>query len=350
MLVPTSPSLSIDEGALSRYLSAFLPGFAGDVTLQQFDGGMSNPTYLITTQETRYVMRKKPPGKLLPSAHQIEREYRVQDALRDSAVPTAKMLHLCEDADVIGTPFYVMEYVAGRIIDEPVLHGFSPAERAAVYDSWNSVLAAVHQTDWTGLNLSSFGRHENYLSRQIDRWSKQYEASKTHDIEAMAHLASWLPANMPPHQPTALIHGDCKIANVVLHPTEPRIIAVLDWELSTLGDPLADLAHSCKPWLLAIDRVGIDSRYVGEQGIPHLTTFLGDYCRRTGRQPFDDVWPFYMAFALFRSAAILQGVYSRAMQGNVASRGGMDIGAQATYVADLGWRVANDGCNALLGE
>lgn len=336
----SAPVPDIDEKSLWAYLAGRVPGFREPAELKRFSGGMSNPTYLIVTPDGRYVMRKKPAGALLHTAHQVEREYRVIHSLRDSGVPAPEAFHLCEDPDVIGSTFYVMECVDGVVVHNPTLPDFNPDERTKIYDSWNDAIARVHRIDWRAAGLESFGRHENYLPRQIERWSKQFTASKTHDIPSFDCLREWLLAHLPNQEPVRLIHGDCSMANCIIDPATSRIAALLDWELSTLGDPLADLAHSCKPWCLEPSERGFSGHDPASTGIPALADFLDAYCVRTGRASIRQQWPFYMAFALFRSAAILQGVYSRALQGNAASAGAREIGAQAMAVADRGWAIA----------
>jgi aminoglycoside phosphotransferase (APT) family kinase protein len=334
-----------DEARLAAYLGAHLPGFAGAMTIRQFQGGQSNPTFLVEAGGGRWVLRKKPPGKLLPSAHMVEREYRVIRALADTgvAVPPARLL--CEDADVIGTPFFVMDYVAGRVFVAPALSGLAPGERAAIYDSMGDTLAKLHAVDWRAVGLADFGRPGNYVARQIARWSKQYEASKTGDIPAMDRLMDWLPRHIPPRDETTLTHGDFRLGNLIFHPSEARVVAVLDWELSTLGHPLSDLAYNCMTYHLPADLPtvrGFGTADLARLGIPDERAYIAAYARRTGRDPGAD-WPFFMAFSLFRYAAIVQGVYARALQGNASSASAGQLGRTAPRLAEIGWALAEHG-------
>ncbi len=329
----------IDPRALERYLARHLAGFRGPLRVRQFEGGQSNPTYLVEDGGRRYVLRRKPPGKLLPSAHAVEREYRVIRALADSGVPVPGALALCEEPGVLGTPFFVMEYVPGRVFREPHLAGVSPAFRRAVFEDMARVLAALHTVDYEAVGLGTFGRPGNYFQRQIDRWSGIYRASQTVRIEAMERLLEWLPANIPPDDTTTIVHGDYRLGNMIVHPTEPRIVAVLDWELSTLGHPLADLAYTCLPYHTPHEQLdgylGLD---VASAGYPTEAALLDDYCRRTGRDGIDG-WPFYVAFALFRLAAISQGIAGRVRDGTAAGADAERRGALAPLRAELAWEM-----------
>lgn len=339
-LVPVRAAHRIDEARLAAYLADHLPGFVAPFTLLQFEGGQSNPTYrLEDAGGTRYVLRKKPPGKLLPSAHQVEREYRAIAALDGTQVPVPGARLLCEDADVIGTAFYVMDYLPGRVFDDPSLPGLEPGTRAAVYDDMNRVLAALHQVDWKVRGLEGFGRPTDYIRRQVARWSKQYQASKTHDIPAMDRLIEWLPAHVPADDGVSVAHGDFRLGNLIFDADEPRVIAVLDWELATLGHPLADLAYNAMPYHLPAGVPGfpgIAGLDLAALGIPSQADYLAAYCRRTGRDGVPD-WPYYMAFAMFRLTAILQGIHARARQGNANSSRAEKLGAMAGTLADLAW-------------
>jgi aminoglycoside phosphotransferase (APT) family kinase protein len=340
-LVSVREAHRFDEGRLATYLAANLPGFSGDMTLRQFQGGQSNPTFLVEANERRWVLRKKPPGKLLPSAHMVEREYRVIRALADTDVPVAPAPLLCEDPAIIGTPFYVMEFVDGRVFTDPALPGMKPQERAAIYDAMNDTLAGLHKVDWKAVGLGDFGRPDNYVARQIARWSKQYEASKTGDIPEMDRLIAWLPQNVPPRDETTLAHGDFRLGNMIFHPAEPRVVAVLDWELSTLGHPLSDLAYNCMLYHLPADLPtvrGFGDVDLGMLGIPDEHAYVDAYVRRTSRDPGAD-WPFFLAFSFFRYAAIVQGVYARALQGNASSATGEQLGRTAPRLAAIGWRL-----------
>jgi aminoglycoside phosphotransferase (APT) family kinase protein len=332
-----------DEAALESYLRAKVEGFAGPLRVFQFAGGQSNPTFVLDTPLRRYVMRKKPPGTLLPSAHAVEREYRVITALAKTSVPVARTFTLCEDPSVIGTPFYVMEYVEGRVLRDPTLPEMTPLERSAVYDTMNDVLSRLHRIDPAAVGLQDFGKPGNYFARQIARWTKQYEMSRTDDIPTMTKLLAWLPAHVPPGEETRLVHGDYRLENMIFHPTEPRILAVLDWELSTLGDPLADLAYNCILYHTAgATTGGLADVDFAATGIPCEADYLADYCRRTGR-PKIGAWNFYLAFSLFRLAAIAQGILGRALQGNASSETARQVGAQARFLADAAWRLAQEG-------
>ncbi|MDD3443902.1 MAG: phosphotransferase [Zavarzinia sp.] len=324
-----------DEARLATYLEGAIPGFAGPMEVRQFKGGQSNPTYLLTTPPRRYVLRKKPPGKLLASAHQIEREFKVIQALAATDVPVAPALLLCEDAEIIGTPFYVMGHVDGRVLRDPQLPEMTRAERAAVYEQMVDVMARLHKVDVNAVGLGDFGKPGNYFERQIGRWSKQYELAKTDDVPAMDRLMSWLPANIPPGDDISLVHGDYRLENTIFHATEPRMLAVLDWELATLGHPLADLAYNCMPYHIADptmgNLMGVD---FAATGIPSEADYLVAYCRKTGRDGIPN-WEFYLAFSMFRLSSIAQGVYKRGLDGNASSDKATMYGAVAKFLAEL---------------
>lgn len=324
-----------DEAKLHRYLADRLDGIGEHLTVRQFAAGQSNPTFLIESGGRRYVLRKKPPGPLLPSAHMIEREYRILHALKGSTVPVPEVLLLCEDTAIIGTAFYVMAHVEGRVFQDPALPGLTPDERAAVYDSMNATLAALHAVDWRTVGLEGFGKPSGYIARQIALWTRQYESAKRDDIPAMDALIERLPGLIPPGDETTIAHGDFRMGNLILHPSEPRVVAVLDWELSTLGHPLSDLAYNCLayhleaggptvPGLAGLDLAGL--------GIPREVDYVARYAERRGRGPIER-WPFYVAFALFRYASIVQGVYDRALKGNAASETAMAYGAAVPGLA-----------------
>jgi aminoglycoside phosphotransferase (APT) family kinase protein len=334
-LTPVREAHCFDENALDEYLKNNLDGYAGSLKVQQFEGGQSNPTFLLTSDGTEYVMRKKPPGKLLPSAHQVEREFRVMKALERSDVPVPRMDLLCEDENIIGTPFFVMEHVQSRVLEDISLPGMAPEERHAIYFDLIRVLAALHSVDYTALGLDSFGKPGNYFSRQIGRWSKQYVAAKTDEIESMERLMEYLPANVPDDDTSCIVHGDYRMGNMLLHPTEPRIVAVVDWELSTLGHPLGDLGYSCMFYHSGIvGRVNLDGQTGSATGIPSEEEFLAEYCRLTGRDGIPN-WNFYLAFSFFRLTSILQGVYKRGIMGNASSTEAMERGRLAREIADL---------------
>jgi len=329
-----------DVSALQAYLERRVPGFRGPITVRQFRGGQSNPTYYLTTGDGAYVLRRKPPGKLLPSAHAVDREYRVLTALQGTGVPVPRTYVLCEDPDVIGTPFYLMEHVEGRLFRDAALPGASPAERTAIYDSMNEVLARLHRLDWKALGLADFGKPGNYYARQIHRWTQQYRASATDRIPEMEELIAWLPDHIPPADETTIVHGDYRPGNMLMHPTEPRVAAVLDWELSTLGHPCADLGYFCMPYRLGSEWEGFRTENLAALGIPTEEEFLAAYCRRTGRTGIPD-WEFYLAFAMFRLAAIAQGIMGRVLAGTANDPNARERGERARPLAEAGWRLVS---------
>ena len=316
-----SERLRFDAGALETYLRAHLPTFAGPVALKQFKGGQSNPTYLIETPLRRYVLRRKPPGKLLPSAHAVDREYRVISALYAQGFPVAEPLLYCADDGVIGTAFFLMAYVEGRVFWEAEMPSSNPPERAQVYDAMNETMARLHNFDPAAIGLGDFGRGENYVARQVERWSKQYRASETETIEDMERLMAWLPAHLPPAQKPRLVHGDYRLDNMILAPKEPKILAVLDWELSTLGDPLADFSYHLMQWHMPPSEAGTGS-LVGHDlaalGIPSLENYVDAYVKRTALDPRPYL-AVYSAYNFFRIAAILQGIVGRVRDGTATS-------------------------------
>jgi aminoglycoside phosphotransferase (APT) family kinase protein len=333
-----------DEGALADYLRPKLEGIAQGLTVRQFQGGQSNPTFLLEAGGQRYVLRKKPPGKLLPSAHQVEREYKVLAALKDTDVPVPPVHLLCEDASVIGTAFYVMDYVPGRLYSQPTLAEAPRQERAAIYEAMADTLARLHRVDWQAVGLADFGRPSGYVARQIKRWSGQYEASRTGEMPAMEKLMAWLPEHIPAEDETAIAHGDFRPGNLLLHPERPEVVAVLDWELATLGHPLADLAYCCMPYHLPAGVAGVKGLVgldLAAEGLPPESRFLAAYRERVGRQRIEH-WNFFLAFSLFRLAAILQGVYHRALQGNASNADALEVGQRAGILAEAGWRLAQD--------
>jgi aminoglycoside phosphotransferase (APT) family kinase protein len=339
------PRHRVDEVALDAWLGAHVAGYAGPLHMEQFKGGQSNPTYLLKTPARRYVLRRKPPGHLLPSAHAIEREYRVMAALATTDVPVPATCALCEDASVIGTAFYVMEHMEGRILWDPALPGMNPDERGAVFDSMNAVIAALHRVDLARSGLADFGKPGNFFTRQIGRWTTQYRASETERIEAMDALIDWLPRHIPDADTTALVHGDFRLDNLVFHATEPRVIAVLDWELSTLGHPMADFAYHAMAWEMpAGDWRGLAGLDLPALGIPGAASYLERYCERTGSvRPTPGEWDFYIAYNLFRGAAISQGILRRALDGSASSPHAFEAGARARAVAEAGWERASTG-------
>jgi aminoglycoside phosphotransferase (APT) family kinase protein len=339
-LTPVRESHRLDESALVAYLHQHLPGFRGPLTVLQFEGGQSNPTYLLRAASGDLVLRKKPPGRLLPSAHQVEREYRVLTALQESGVPVPPTHLACQDDSVIGTPFFVMGCVPGRVFRSPRLPALAPDDRRALYADMVAVLARLHSVEVRAAGLADFGRTGNYFERQIARWSQQYLAAKTDEIAAMDRLMTWLPAHVPAGDETAIVHGDYRVENVIVHPTAPRIVAVVDWELSTLGHPLADLAYNCLSYHLEPGLLGPAETEGDWSGIPDEAEHVAAYCRLTGRTGIPD-WPFYLAFSLFRLASILQGVYARGLQGNAASARALERGAAARKIAERAWELAS---------
>jgi aminoglycoside phosphotransferase (APT) family kinase protein len=330
-----------DLATLAQYLQPRIEGFAAPLRAERFSGGQSNPTYLLTDAAgQRHVLRKQPAGALLPSAHAVDREYRVMKALEATDVPVARMRCFCADPQVIGTPFYVMEFVEGRILWDPALPGFSPADRAAIHDDVNRVVAALHRVDYKSVGLEDYGKPGNFFGRQIARWTRQYQASATEPMEAMDRLIEWLPAHVPAREETAVFHGDLRLDNMIIHPTEPRVLAVLDWELSTLGHPLADFAYHCLPWRLSAGEFrGMADKDIVALGIPSEAEYLRRYCERTGRAPVDpQEWEFYLAYSMFRLAAILQGILKRSLDGTASSAQARETGLKARAIAQAAWR------------
>jgi len=348
---PVAASHAFDIGALERHLSGRLPGFAGPLTVEQFKGGQSNPTYKLITPGAAYVMRSKPGpvAKLLPSAHAVEREFRVMSALRGTDVPVPAMHLLCEDESVIGRAFYVMECVQGRVLWEQSLPGMTNAQRAAIYDEMNRVIAALHNVDVRAVGLADYGKPGNYFERQVGRWSKQYVASITEPIEAMDRLMQWLPAHIPDsardESQVSVVHGDYRLDNLMFHPTEPRVLAVLDWELSTLGHPLADFSYHCMSWHIPPGMFrGIQGLDLPSLGIPSEQDYIARYCERTGfatPAQLQTDWSFYLAYNMFRLAAILQGIAKRVEAGTASSAQAVKSGAGARPLAEMAWRFAN---------
>ncbi len=337
ILTPVRDAHRFDENVLSEYLTANLEGFKSPLRVEQFGGGQSNPTFLLDAGGRKYVLRKKPPGKLLPSAHQVEREYRVMQALEKTSVPVPKMFLLCDDDTVIGTPFFVMEYVPGRVLGDLALPDMQPQECRAVYSDMIRVLAALHAVKHVELGLEDYGKPGNYFSRQIGRWSKQYVAAKTEEIDSMAELMRYLPANVPEDDTNCIVHGDFRMENMLFHPTEPKVVALLDWELSTLGHPLGDLGYSCMPYHGGIaGKLSLDGKVGPRTGIPTESEFVEEYCRYTGRESIPN-WNFYLAFSFFRLASILQGVYKRGIMGIASSDQALERGSFTREIADVAW-------------
>ncbi|HLA77960.1 MAG TPA: phosphotransferase [Vicinamibacteria bacterium] len=336
---PVREAHRFDPERLADFIRRQLSDFSEPLEVAQFKDGQSNPTYLVRAGEKRYVMRRKPPGKLLPSAHAVDREYRVISALAGTEVPVARTHALCGDESVLGTAFYLMDYVEGRILWDSSLPGMAPEERRAIFAEMNRVIAALHGVDYRAAGLADYGKAGNYFERQIERWTKQYRAAETERIEAMDNLIAWLPAHRPAGDETSIVHGDYRIDNLIFHPKEPRILAVLDWELSTLGHPMADLAYHCMPWRFAPGGFrGLAGLDLEALGIPTEADHVTDYCRRVGRARVSPAeWEYYMAFGMFRLVAIIQGIMARALQGNASNRNAIETGRQARPLAEQAW-------------
>ena len=333
-----SDTLALPESELATYLEKHVAGFRGPLTATKFKGGQSNPTYLIEATSDRYVLRRKPAGKLLASAHAVDREFRVLRALADSDVPVARPLHLCSDDSIIGSMFYVMEYVAGPIHWDPSLPDFSSEQRRQHYSAIIDALTAIAKVDVAQNGLADYGKPGNYFARQVARWTEQYRAAETQRIDAMERLIDWLPAHVPPEDGgVSLVHGDFRIDNLIWHSDAPRIAAIVDWELSTLGHPFADIAYFCMA--LRLPRNGILPGLAGidraSMGIPGEAELIEMFRAGSGVDPRPH-WNFLLAFQFFRLAAIAQGVLKRAMQGNASSERAMHAGAMAKTVAELG--------------
>jgi aminoglycoside phosphotransferase (APT) family kinase protein len=341
-----TPALAFDVARLDTYLAAHLPDFEGPVTVRQFKGGQSNPTYLLETPPRRYVLRRKPPGKLLPSAHAVDREYRVTGVLAAQGFPVAHPLIYCEDASIVGTPFYVMDYVEGRVFWEPHIPDVQRSARTTIYDAMNAALAQLHRYDPAALALGDFGRSENYVARQVERWTRQYRASETETIDEMERLVEWLPAHLPAAIPVRLVHGDYRLDNVIVAPSRPAILAVLDWELSTLGDPLADFTYHLMVWDMppSPDGLGFGTlagRDLSALGIPARDNYVEAYRARTGLDPRRHL-PVYLAYNFFRLAAILQGIAGRLRDGTAASENAAAMGPMVRPLAAKAWAFARE--------
>jgi acyl-CoA dehydrogenase len=340
MTAPVPTALTFDQDVLATWLKD--KGLLDKAALsgKPLTGGQSNPTFLLTSGQQRYVLRKKPPGPLLPSAHAVDREYRVMQALQSSDVPVPKLFVFSEDVDVVGTPFYIMEYLDGRVIVDQSLPALSKEDRTLVYRDMNRVIAALHTVDYAQVGLDTFGKPGNYFGRQIARWSRQYKEANTEDIAELHALIDWLPANIPAGEQTSIVHGDYRLDNLVLHPTEPRAIGLLDWELATLGHPLADFAYHCMSWHIpATLWRGIGGLDLAALGIPDEAQYLKQYSEATGLDGAEH-WDFYIAYNLFRMAAILQGIARRAADGTAASSDALETGSKARPLAEIGWKYA----------
>ena len=341
---PVSVRQQFDVAALAAFMDAHVPGYPGGVpVVEQFKGGQSNPTFRLTIKGQRYVLRTKPgpAAKLLPSAHAIDREYNVMSALHGAGFPVPRQYALCLDESIIGRAFFVMECVEGRVLWDQSLPGMTPAERAAIYDEQNRVIALLHTLDYAAIGLADYGKPGNYFARQIERWTRQYQASATEIIPEMDQLIAWLPQHIPPGADTSIVHGDFRLDNLIFHPTEPRILAVLDWELSTLGHPLADFSYHCMGWHIAPGRFrGIAELDLAALGIPSQDDYIAAYCSRTGKTIRLEDFNFYLAYNLFRLAGIMQGIMKRYVDGTAASAQALANGQAARPMAELAWRFA----------
>ena len=338
--IPVREAHRFDTARLAELLGDRLGRRLTDI--RQMRGGQSNPTFLLVTEGGEYVLRKQPPGNLLPSAHAVDREYRIIEALSKTDVPVPKPVLFCPDREVIGTPFYLMERLTGRIFWDPTLPELPHEARAGIYDGMNDALARLHLADWQAIGLADYGRPGNYFARQIARWSKQWEGSRTRENLPLDRLAEWLPGHIPPGDDTTVVHGDYRLDNMVFHPAEPRVIGILDWELSTLGHPMADLAYHVMPYINPPEAFrGMHGLDLAALGIPDMDSYVAAYQRRTGRT--DPITPFHLAFSLFRIAAILEGVVARGRQGNASSADAASHGERAVLLAERGWEIAQGG-------
>ncbi|MBI1393729.1 MAG: phosphotransferase [Alphaproteobacteria bacterium] len=336
----TPAHLKFDDARLAEFLSDRLPEFEGPLQVQKFKGGQSNPTYLLTTPSRKYVLRRKPPGDLLPSAHAVDREYKVMTALGRQGFPVPKTHLLCEDQSVVGTTFFVMDFVEGRIFWDSGLPSVNKEDRRPLYRGLIDTLADLHLVDVEEAGLSDYGKSGNYFERQIGRWSKQYKAAETGPIPEMDRLIEWLPTAVPADEAPSVVHGDFRFDNVIMHPTEPTALAVLDWELSTLGHPLADFTYFLMVWFFPKDvRGGLAGRDLASEGLPSLDEAVDRYCLRTGRKGLPDL-EFCLAYNMFRIAAIIQGVYARSLKGNASSPEAAKTGAQVAPLANIAWSFA----------
>jgi aminoglycoside phosphotransferase (APT) family kinase protein len=337
-------ALMLDAARLDAYLAQHVAGFTGPLTVKQFKGGQSNPTYLLETPARRYVLRRKPPGKLLPSAHAVDREYRVIQALHVQGFPVAEPILYCADDSIVGTAFYVMSFVDGRVFWEPQMPRSNAAERIAIYDAMNDTIARLHSFEPARIGLGDFGKGENYVARQVERWSKQYRASETEKIEAMERLIEWLPRHIPPGGPVRLVHGDYRLDNLIVATESPNILAVLDWELSTLGDPLADFTYHLMAWHMphsdsAAGTASLVGRDLESLGIPTMADYVDAYVARTGLDPRPAL-PVYLAYNFFRIAAILQGIIGRVRDGTATSEFAPAKAAMIRPLAEKAWEFA----------
>ncbi len=340
-LIPVRNAHRFNEDALASYLRGALDGATKPLTVSQFHGGQSNPTFVLSFGNDDYVLRKKPPGKLLPSAHAVEREYRVQKALADTGLPLPEMYLLCEEDAVIGTPFYIMERKRGRVYHTVMPEDMTPAERGAVYNDMSRCLAILHSVDPNTVGLSDFGKPGSYFVRQFSRWTKQYRASSQRDIPAMDRLINWLPEHLPEDDESGVVHGDYRFGNLMIHAERAEVIAVFDWELSTLGHPLADFGYNLQPYYSPHEgHQGLEGADLAKLGIPDRDAYVEAYCHHTGCEVFDPT--FYVAFSLFRSAAIVDGVYTRGLAGNASSADAVQYGALTELYAERAWALIEE--------
>ncbi|MGH6963098.1 MAG: phosphotransferase family protein [Phenylobacterium sp.] len=329
-------SHKFDEASLARWMEANVAGYAGPLEVRQFKGGQSNPTYQLITPGKKYVLRRKPPGKLLPSAHAVDREYKVITALGTTGFPVAKTYGLCVDDSVIGTWFYIMDMVEGRILWDQTLPQYEPAERHAIFMDKIKVLADLHNTDYEAIGLGDYGKPGNYMGRQVDRWTKQYKASETVHIPEMEKLIAWLPATLPAQERTSVVHGDYRLDNMIFHPTEPRVIAVLDWELSTLGEPLADFTYLLMNWVNGTISTLPDLK---AHGLPTIDEAVEHYCKLTNRTGLHDLnW--FFSYNAFRLAGIIQGIVGRVRDGTANSPQAAAMGPRVISLAEASWHFA----------
>ncbi len=343
---PVAAEHAFDVARLAEFMRANVASYSGELSVEQFKGGQSNPTFRLAAGGKNYVLRRKPPGVLLPSAHAVDREFRVISALAKTNVPVARAYALCEDANVIGTMFYIMDCVEGRILWDPALPGMTSADRVAHYVEMNRVIAELHRVDPVAIGLGEYGKPGNYIERQVARWTKQYRAAETETIDAANQLIDWLPKYMPAGDEARIVHGDFRIDNVIFHPTEARIVAVLDWELSTLGHPLVDFAYHCMVWHMKPGNgvrglAGVD---IAARSIPTEAAYLQSYLQRTERGDASGVsaadWNYYLVFNMFRLVGILQGIMARVRQGNASSERALEAGRRARPLAEQAWALA----------
>lgn len=337
------PAHRFDRQRLERYMSANVAGFEGPLSVRQFKGGQSNPTYLLEARSGKYVLRRKPPGKLLQSAHAVDREYRVISALHAAGFPVPKPCAFCDDEDIVGTAFFIMGFVEGRIFWNLDLPDVDPVETAAIYDNVNKTIAELHSFDYGEIGLQDFGKPGNYFARQISRWSKQYVSSEIDKIDAMDRLMAWLPENIPDDESSAVVHGDFRMDNLIIHPGEPRVVAVLDWELSTIGHPLGDFTYHLMAWRMpeiGIGSTGLKGKDLTRLGVPSEDEYVRAYCERTGRRQGISNRDFYSAYNFFRLAAILQGIAGRVRDGTAASAHADKAAKAVAPLAEIGWEFA----------